>query len=486
MGTSKNLLKVRPSAKYDILGIKNIYKIKHNNNVANPELIYRMLQAKLPSSDLKFNIVDNYYYLKEGINSMSIQRMGVSKIRQVKEKEQWCEDEKPEIYDLVFTVDPDSYFKKGLDWRKEIDFLFYQGLQKDPRLVQIAKSHFLPVPNKHNVFQPVNNHAMIFTNTGTGKSFFSTLMGREPVIHPTGPGLLGGGKFSERSVGKLSGGGFLWIDEINIEDTDTMKQMLNYLENGASHRAVHGGIECEGTTCVAFCGNPDGNSKFKLAHDFSAILRRIGGSEAPDRVGRRFGLIAYGLDYKPIKGTRVVAFAQQKRLAITRDVVRDVVYKYNKRLETIFYRFIDWMYKDDEEYTICISEKVDRMKEELLRGFANGMSMSVHRIKCGALKHTLLMNLDLVVKKKDLKFLKSPAFISELNNCYEEMKCTNLESLETMTKLELVRTYESFRNECLKQVTLFSSDNTELASLYDVDESTIRRWKSQYKMDRNK
>jgi hypothetical protein len=166
------------------------------------------------------------------------------------------------------------------------NLISFKKVKIDDRLYQIRRTHVLC-----GVQQAFNNHTILITNPGVGKSTFYQVMG---VVVEKG--------FKESIFGTIQHDGKrtlgihkqreVYVIE-NVEahsiDADVLGRALNFMESGHAQLKPYGiTLTSEGTCPIVLTGNP--------STDIGAMLMKI--SINVEGAGRRFGTLAINKDYK--------------------------------------------------------------------------------------------------------------------------------------------------------------------------------------------
>ena len=471
----------------ETLKVDTIYDVVSNSIHIKADPLYNVVLSRLPNSNELLTIIDPYERMTSGRDTVSLKPMTFKQVNELKNRDKVTPHdtkEQPQVYMLDFIVsDFDKFFKDmdDDDWANRLDGLFLQGLDKDERLVKVAMSHMLPIPQ---MFQKYNNHTLMFTNSKTGKSEFSRIMGKEPQESPTVPGLVGGGPVNARATGLLQGSGFIYIDEINTYDTEIVTKLLNYLENGTAARAIHGAIMCTGSKTVVFCGNPRYPSPLMLAMSFAAILRSIAGSDALERLGNRIGLFVYGNDYTMITRKKVNTVAETERNSKTRVIIQDAFTRFKPK----WYKLLEiaqvWLNKDDIKYKDDMQEMGKESHSIEIYAFLRGLACSSAKLRMSALKYVILVHLPQFVLDETDRFFEDN--LEELEQAYLMYKNINLDSASKLQTAEHVVNYDTFAGIIRTYPDIIEMDQRRLGLLFGVSKMTVNRWLYKYNSEEEK
>jgi len=186
------------------------------------------------------------------------------------------------------------------DYIKEMDWSFFverlirwESKEKDQRLNLIHKAMLL-----RGIEARVNTHALIVTNAGTGKSIHFQVHGIN-YDKVTKNSFLGFAKSpKEIFKGTVDGTDLpIGIDQIEIGNWGIMDFMFNAMERGEA-MISSGSVNIPIKTCspIALIANPLGEA-MDPEKGFGYILSHLSNNPA---IGRRFGILCYGIDYKVI------------------------------------------------------------------------------------------------------------------------------------------------------------------------------------------
>lgn len=184
-------------------------------------------------------------------------------------------------------------------WSALIDnLLSYNNVEKDSNLRQIFKTHLL-----RGYSQRYNSHAIVATNPATGKTEFYDKCGiRFDKI--TANSLIG---FSKGSKEVYYGAIHNQIYTLTIEQIESQVAsaflgfMLSFMEKGESNLHVGGvDMKIKGDCPIVLTANPTGYDADKIA-SFKSLIDHLTTNHLA--LGRRFGIIVYGNDYKTVDQT---------------------------------------------------------------------------------------------------------------------------------------------------------------------------------------
>ena len=188
----------------------------------------------------------------------------------------------------------DIYAIEGLEWEPFVERLIrWDAPEKDPRLNLVHKAQLL-----RGIEPRLNAHALVVTNAGTGKSIHYSVNG-VPIDKATRNAFLGFAK-SPKEVYKGTVDGEelpIGVDQIEIGAWGIMDYMFNIMEYGEA-TISSGAIKfmVRSWSPFAFMANPI-TDKTSVEKSFGILLDHLTQNPA---IGRRFGILVYGTNYKII------------------------------------------------------------------------------------------------------------------------------------------------------------------------------------------
>jgi hypothetical protein len=338
------------------------------------------------------------------------------------------------LYYPVPPYDPRKLFREA-DWPQVLDFWASGGTTKDERLVTAFKSCIIPFPKGNPMrYQPLNNHQIWVTNSGTGKSTFNLLYGNSPVQELTTAGLFGSNDrdYKMQIPGLLHGQGMFMIDEVsnltvtNREDAPLLNLLLSYLEQGEVTRAFKKPILCQGTKTIILNSNPrDKASPLRAMHQF---MRVIGGIDDKTRIGRRFGIMLFGNDYTTVDLSRDLPLPT---LQFIQRTVKSALAKSQKTLYKLYrdnYPTITEPDKHIKKELSEIAKGIETFPEvgELLEGLA----LATAKMKTAGFKLFLAEHLDDIYHSRHKQLTKRWARVR--GEYFEQIYELNLQSFRTV------------------------------------------------------
>lgn len=459
-----------------ITDVKDHYQKEHNASnhlIAKP--VYRVLTAHFPNNDEIIYIYSDEFSIRSGIHFLSLKLLNEDWLKDNAEFYLSYVESGKEVHKMIPSVEIRKYFYGKKNWKKELHDFLYRKIEKDSRLIDVAKTFIVPLDFDTNL-QAFNNHTIQFTKTSTGKSKMAEILGEIPITRPTEAGLIGGIDKSGRiTTGVLSGTGFRVIDEITVQhegDIETLKHALNMAENGIVERGLVTKVRCEGTVCMVICGNPKFSDEFLLPLSFRHFVDTVCGDEAIERIGKRFGLLIFGTDYKQIID---VEYASSNRYDKTLQVIKSSCLEHKDKIDKVIRYFLSLPERDmGIEYRKKVMEFAAGCSDNTIRRFLEGMSMSFRRLRCGAIKKSILENLD----KMSLPFKKLiEVLVPEINHSIQRLMEINLDSMGKIVKYDFKDINKGEYFACLEKYPgLKEISRSERARIFKVSESCLRQW----------
>jgi len=401
----------------------DVVSLKSNSPVVESRRLYRVADALITNSKVHFTVIDKNFILQKGLNEVAVERAPKNVLEVMPNTDQWRSDDLGEI---VRTTTPFDVVKAMRDlntpWPDYIQKLADDSGQKSEALIDIFLSQLVNCPR-----QELNNHAIILTNTGTGKTeTYRRLTGSVPATDMTLPGLMGSVAVKDnysRIVGALDGSGMIAFDEFPEYDYTVVEKLLNYLENGETGRNLVRNIRCVGTKSVTFLGNYGHFS----AKDFKSSLVGLATKRALARVGRRFAHILYErmpeVSHPPTKFNVFEA----------RTLVNYSLARVDLKVKRLYRRLGSWFYKPDKEYTQAIDELKHNFEDSPeLYSFLSGCSLHTHRLRSAALKRAIIEHLDELVLSRGYAQVFDDSIGEDVDEFYEKFKFYNLRSFENI------------------------------------------------------
>jgi len=434
-------IKMKPVNVIDIKEYLNIYEINTSEKVRNTleiKPLYRVCLGMTMSGEDTFTIYDAEMITEYGRNELSF---GIIKVKagvpikdgnKTLKNQDWANRIKGKLIKICDKMNAKEFFqqleKYNMPWTQVLDYLIDDTGKKDERLMNIAKATYLPSSEMTNEYATINNHSLIVSNSGIGKSAtFSRLTGKQPSTDYSIPGLIG--TVTQQSTivgGNLNGKGLYVFDEFP-QTTEARSQvvasLLNYMESGETTRDLAMKVHCKGAKTLIFMGNIPREYNEK---NFEETILKLAGQDAFQRVGRRLAHVLYRQDFKElnpghenIKFVNFIRYALESAISQNQDQIRKITSLFRK-----------WIYQEDMQYVNSIKSYAKYSSYRLVAQFLEGNSRSYSRIKNGALKWTILQHLDKICLQK-IPFKELLSFLRvETYQMYDILKRYNYESYE--------------------------------------------------------
>ena len=357
-----------------------------------------------------------------------------------------------QLYYPIPPLEPQKLFD-ALPWEDTLNYWVGGGTEKDERLMTAFKSCVVPFPKGEPAhYQPLNNHQIWVTNSGTGKSTFNLIYGNSPVQELTAAGLFGSNDkdYKGQIPGLLQGAGMFMIDEVsdltvsNRDEVPLVNLLLSYLEQGEITRAFKKPIICKGTKTIILNSNPRTNSTLKSISEFVKI---VGGCDDKVRIGRRFGIFLFGSDFKSVDLSKGIPLPQIQFIQRT---VKSAIAKRQKSLFTVYQAAYKSLASPDDEMRAHlkeVAEGIDTFTE--VRDLLIGMALATPKVKTAGFKTFLAEHLDMLYANQTNELIKM--WKKERDEYYNRIFQLNLRSFESTEKARILdrdkNTFESLLNE---------------------------------------
>ena len=413
------------------------------NYVAKP--LFAVLKGNLVNSKTTFTVVDPTFTVERGIAEISVDALKNEEKylkKRFKDSKTILENNSEHLGILVDSFDAKKVFERlgqeGVKWPEMVNYLLDDTGTKDERIINLVKSQMVRFPlSEHMLWQPFNNHAICLTNTGTAKTTTYTRIGIKPSSDYSVPGLVGTVKEKgEVQLGTLAGTGTVALDEfteeVNSNNTEIVNHILDYLEQGYTKRSLSTPIECVGTKAVTLLGNcSDLNPK---PSEFRKAIVKIATADSLARVGRRFGLIYFGNDFKKVQNKRRDIEAVSK----LRVLINSALNQNEVKIKRILNMCLDWLEEEDKEYKEKVMSYSRHCSENLLNEFIYGNARASSRIKMAGLKQAIVDNLDKITISKGYKKLVNEVILPEAKKNYQKFKEYNYKSFDKMVDKKMM------------------------------------------------
>jgi hypothetical protein len=439
--------------------IKSLYKVVFSHLSGNTNMRYTLVD--------KYRLVD-----RPGEQTLAIREMPVGQIEKLKGFKEWYTPDM-RVYFCDFSVDVNKFFRKVNEissWKELLNLWVTENCKKDERLVTAFKSVVIPLTGKPEAVQPLNNHQFWLTNTGTGKTTFSLLLGGNPNLDYTEAGLFGGNidEYRKQQVGLLNGSGVEVIDEANTLDSPIMIKLLNYMEQGVVQRNLKIPIVCRGTKTIIMTSNPRSND---LLESFLSFMKIVCTAEHPKRLGRRIGLFLIGNDYKMVDDRNAItAF----RGLVSRIIKYSVVKNEQNKINRILAYFKKWVFSHDDDTAELLKAIASKIPNESVREFVEGTTYSLRKLKASSIRLLMLEYLDKIVLQRGYRDV-CKLIDEEKEDVYKMLVSINIDSLKKISyAFEHVKPTPDGMKILMKKFPTLSL--RELAKILGVHHTTVYNW----------
>ena len=368
---------------YDEEGFVNPRRLDYALTKLEPEEIENILQS-LPKSILK----------------RVISIIGMWGIPIVRQKD---EDEGLFIHNLSYKAQ-DIFYRpvpilrdpnclKEIEWRDyvERDVISY-GVEVDYRIKMIREATIM-----RGLEPRYNPHVLAVTNTGTGKSQIYKVAG-EHYVRITDVSFIGTA-YSKKDVvpGILHNSEYpICLGQLESQNKDQVAKFLfDYMEDGEAPWVAAGvSFRVKGKATLIFAANPLGS---QTEEKFREILDMLTHNPA---LGRRFGIILYSTDLKPVRKKLSAKEEEKWRENIkffraVEEYARPELFKIvkNKRVE-------DWLNTPIPGYEEKVKDLVMTIDDDRIREFFEAHALAQVLVRAASLNATLLYNLDKIALKE--------------------------------------------------------------------------------------
>lgn len=475
-------IKMRPVNILDVKEFLNIYEISNSKKIKSSiEIIplYRICFATTINGEDVFTIYDPNITIDRGKNELSLELMkkGVEikdGKKTLQNQDLWNSRVIGKLVKSCNKLDVKDFFKiiqeLKIEWKTFLDYLIDDTGKKDERIINIAKATYMPSPDINSFYASINNHAIVVSNSGVGKSTtFSRLTGKQPEADYSIPGLVGTIIDNKVTGGSLNGKGIYVFDEFpQTNETRSMvvASLLNYMESGETIRDLAQKIYCKGTKTLIFLGNVPREYNEK---NFEEILLKLAGQDAFQRVGRRIAHVLFKLNFKEINPSH----ENPTYISFLRYVLESAITQNTQKIRKIYSHFKNWLFEEDEEYINTIKSFIRFSSFKLVSQFLEGNARAYTRIKNGAIKWTILENLDKITLNKANSKELIAHLEKEIKRNYETLKNYNYDSYEFLQEGKKAKAIEMFK---------IGKTETEIAEELDISDHTVKKWIKDYEI----
>ena len=286
------------------------------------------------------------------------------------------------IKELFYTPIPrlrDPIILKNIDWSEIIDqVIAFQTDEKDERLKIVHLATLL-----RGIRMDINPHSIQCTPGGTGKSTFYKMVGIlfDKVSANT---FLGFAKSPEEIYpGTIDGSELpILIDQIeNQSAPQIMRFMFNVLEYGIGNVSTGAvSFSIQSRSIFNFAANPI-SEKSDPSKNFSLLITQLTHNPV---MGRRFGIIVYGNDFRAIENRSLDYYEWHQKISLFRAVEEYAWREIQKILRNE--KVWEWINTPIQDYANIIEGIVDNIDDDIVRTFLlEHARKAQHRVRGAAL-----------------------------------------------------------------------------------------------------
>jgi hypothetical protein len=313
-------------------------------------------------------------------------------------------------------VDYIEGMKPSKKWKDFVHDIIAYKCEKDEAIFAVNKATMLRGINM--MYSP---HTLMSTNVATGKSTFYENIGHR-LDRNTKHTLLPSAKWTnDRYRGFLHGKSLpVCLEEIESQEIENVLGLLfTYMESGKAKTAAGGAeMQAEGTSPIIVTGNPVGYNSNRL-QSFKDLLAALAKNTVG--MGRRFGIVVFGVDYHPIKNVGIDDTEHKKLIAVFRAIEE----RSYQAIEGLYInkKVLDWLNTPIEGYDSSILAEM-KIQDPTVSGFLeNQINMGYKHLRGGALSMTLVDYLPVIASSEILSLPLTDPFIDTLlTNANENLK----------------------------------------------------------------
>ncbi len=294
------------------------------------------------------------------------------------------------------------------------------------------------------------------------------LLGREPIIDPTEAGAIGSynqGKYgSVLKKGFLDGEGFpVILDEINTNDRPLIQKLLTYLETGKVTRGLKEPITICGTKTIVLNSNPANDD---LVSSLALFIKVVCTADHPKRIGRRFGFLLLGNDYKKVDDRDADSSLRDE----VRRVIETVVHQYDRKIKRMINDNMDWIKKPEPTLEKEIMDYAKSIPNRLVSDFVEGQSYScIKKLKTSATRYVVLKQLD-SVPSGNIDF-------SCREDIFQRLLDINRDSWKKLASVQILGG-DTDKKQYVRELKMKHPEMSlrEIAKLVGVSHTTVKNW----------
>jgi len=338
-------------------------------------------------------------------------------------------------------VDDDLRKVLSWNWSQYLDDLLYMGANKDPRLVEAAKTYLMP---QYLEMRRKNSIGIWMTNPSSGKSVLAEKMGKI-VIRTTQKSITGGSK-ADRSVVPswlMSQSRVITVEMLEaVEIEALLAYMLTSLSGVTSHVVVWQTPQVFSPYCpLLVTGNPNrekGQPNFEV---FFNYITKIAKNYVA--LGRRVSIILYGNEYTPCESLESLeSYPYYDNLwIIWREISTRILPIF--RDIYLFRNIQDWIHKADPDYEARVksvfADEVMMIREFFLDHAKNGYPVLKYRALSSAVAQQAQELLRISLGDRDKKESWDDivrTVLEEAKQNYAQLKTINCQSIKQIADTE--------------------------------------------------
>ena len=334
----------------------------------------------------------------------------------------------------------DDEIRKVLSWNwpQFLDDLLYMGANKDPRIVEAAKTHLMP---QFREMRRKNSIGIWMTNPNTGKSILAENLGKI-IVRTTQKSITGGGNSKRNVVPSwlMSQQRVITVEMLEaVEIEALLAYMLTSLSGVTSHVVVWQTPQVFSPYCsLLVTGNPN---RERGQPNFEVFFNYIQGiSKNYVALGRRVSTILYGDEYAPCEAVESLeSYPYYNNLwIIWREISNRILPLFR---ELYLQRTIqDWIHEPDPDYEARVksvfTDEVMMIREFFLDHARNGHPALKYRALSSAIAQQAqeLLRVSLGERDKDESRVKT--VLEEAKQIYAQLKTVNCQSIKQIADTE--------------------------------------------------
>lgn len=328
---------------------------------------------------------------------------------------------------------------KPEEHRELLKLALTDGLSKDHKLLYCFRSKIpqaepsLIAPQQ---YMPFNDHSLIYTFTGAGKTFTAAKIGKT-FDRMSIPNMLGSDNMKQRTEGELNQQTQPYFgDEIQEEENQNIiGKLFSFLERGDVNINVGRGLSCRGYSSLTLMGNPrtKGETDPEVAEQqnlqmFLNMLQTI--SENCKALGRRIACLLYAPIMKTVQGNPY-EFETQERL---QDYLITMVALHKSDYTRLFLDKEIQRWLNNSEIDVTYKNQIKSMIEEtpipIVRDFFQGFLENYRHMRGFSLKQAFI---DLLPEYATNNKPTTEKILKLAEDHFLEVQHINLESCKKIT-----------------------------------------------------